>query len=512
MRPRRALLGVSDRTGLVELAAGLAEHQVELVATGGTEQVLRAAGLAVTPLSELTGMAEMLDGRVKTLHPAIHAGILARRDDADHMAQLVERGFTPIDMVVVNLYPFSEVVAAGGTLEQAVEAIDIGGPTLLRAAAKNWRHVAAVSSCDQYQAVLTELEGGALTEAFLAQLAVDVFRLTSAYDALIAEHLGAQLGAASSAAPEHMAISGRLRSSLRYGENPHQRASLYTVGPAAWGLAGAEQLQGGELSYTNWLDADSAWRLVSRLPGPGAVVIKHTNPCGAAIGATQAAAFQSAYSCDPRSAYGGVVGINRPLDEETAAAIARHFLELVVAPAITAEGAARLAPRTKLRVLRVPEAPGPRTAREVRSVDGGVLVQDSDPGDDDPAQFQVVSQRQPTPAEWEQLRLAWLLVAGVKSNAIVLCREGMAVGIGAGQMSRVEAIQLAIDRAGDRASGSCLASDAFFPMADNLELAAEGGITAAIHPGGSIRDQEVVAVADREGMALVATGRRHFRH
>ncbi len=508
MKPRRALLGVSDRAGLVEFAAGLAKLEVELVATGGTERVLRGAGLDVTPMAQLTGMAEMLDGRVKTLHPAIHAAILARRDDAGHMAQLSERGFQPIDMVVVNLYPFAEVAAAGGALEQVVEAIDIGGPTLLRAAAKNWRFVAAVSTPAQYPDILEELARGDLSEATLARLAVGVFQLTSSYDALIAQHL--QAAAAAERLPQQVAIGGSRRSLLRYGENPHQAAALYTVGPSPRGLAGAEQLQGGELSFTNWLDADSAWRLVSRLPGPAAVVVKHTNPCGAALGTTQADAFDRAYGCDPRSAYGGIVGLNRTLDQETASAISKHFLELVVAPEVTPEAAARLAPRRRLRVLRISSRPGP--SPEVRSIEGGLLIQDPDPGEDDELAFQVVSRRQPTVAEWADLRLAWQLVGGVKSNAIVLCRQGMAVGVGAGQMSRVEAVQLAIGRAGERAAGSCLASDAFFPMADNLELAAQAGITAAIHPGGSIRDQEVVAVADRAGMALVATGRRHFRH
>ncbi|MHB1501412.1 MAG: bifunctional phosphoribosylaminoimidazolecarboxamide formyltransferase/IMP cyclohydrolase [Candidatus Dormibacteria bacterium] len=512
MRPQLALLGVSDKRGLVEFAGALVGQGVRLVATGGTERVLVRSGLAVTPLTELTGMAEMLDGRVKTLHPAIHSGILARRDDPAHMATLAERGFSPIDMVVVNLYPFAEAAAGGARLEEAVEAIDIGGPTLLRAAAKNWRSVAAVSSPDQYSRVLAELAGGDLGPGLLADLATQVFRMTAAYDALIAEHLAVELGADRAGTPSQLVIAGSLRSRLRYGENPHQRGALYTCGPVPQGLAGADQLQGGELSYTNWLDADAAWRLVSRLPGPAAVVVKHTNPCGAAVASTQSAAFERAYRCDPRSAYGGVVGLNQALDEETAAAISKHFLELVVAPAVTEAAAARLAGRAKLRVLRLGDPPRRRADPEARSIDGGLLVQDRDLGDDDQSQFQVVSRRQPTPDEWVELNLAWLLVGGVKSNAIVLCQQGMAVGIGAGQMSRVEAIQLAIARAGERAAGSCLASDAFFPMADNLELAAGSGIRAAIHPGGSIRDQEVVEVADREGMALVATGMRHFRH
>ncbi len=512
MKPRRALLGVSDRTGLVDLAAGLSQLGIELVATGGTAQALRQAGLPVTPLSRLTGMAEMLDGRVKTLHPAVHAGILARRDDPAHMAQLAKHGFLPIDMVVVNLYPFARVAAAGGRMDELIEAIDIGGPTLLRAAAKNWRFVAALSRPEQYDQVLSELRQGDLSETTLAHLAVEVFQLTAAYDALIAQHLEERVGGGMQAPGEHLVVSGSRRLQLRYGENPHQQGTLYTSGIAPTGLAAAEQLQGGELSYTNWLDADSAWRLVGSLPQPAAVVVKHTNPCGAAVGESAVDAFERAYSCDPRSAYGGIVGLNRTLDLATATAISKHFLELVVAPDITPEAEARLAGRTRLRVLRVGTPSGRSSMHELRSVDGGILLQERDPNRDDPAQFRVVTRRHPTAEEWEDLRLAWQLVGGVKSNAIVLCNRGRAVGIGAGQMSRVEAIQLAIQRAGGESVGSCLASDAFFPMADNLEMAAAGGVTAAIHPGGSKRDQEVAEVADRVGMALVATGTRHFRH
>ena len=360
--------------------------------------------------------------------------------------------------------------------------------------------------------VLSALRHGDLSEATLARLAVEVFQLTAAYDALIAEHLYERLGGPVQDPAEHLVISGSRRLQLRYGENPHQQGALYTTGVAPAGLAAAEQLQGGELSYTNWLDADSAWRLVGGLPQPAAVVVKHTNPCGAAVGHSAVDAFERAYSCDPRSAYGGIVGLNRTLDVETAIAISKHFLELVVAPDITPEAATQLAGRPRLRVLRVRTGSGSTSTHELRSVDGGFLLQDRDPNQDDPAQFRVVTRRHPTAEEWEDLRLAWQLVGGVKSNAIVLCKRGRAVGVGAGQMSRVEAIQLAIQRAGSESVGSCLASDAFFPMADNLEVAAAGGVTAAIHPGGSKRDQEVVEVAERVGMALVATGTRHFRH
>jgi phosphoribosylaminoimidazolecarboxamide formyltransferase/IMP cyclohydrolase len=513
VRPKRALLGVDDKKGLLQLARGLSRHGVELVATGGTERALREGGVVVTPIATVTGVEEMLDGRVKTLHPAIHAGILARRELPEHMEALTRHGYGPIDMVVVNLYPFSKLAASGRPLGDVVEAIDIGGPTLLRAAAKNWESVAAVSSPDQYDEVLAALEGEGLTSSQLRQLALRVFELTAGYDALIASYLrGPSSDAVSDAGwPDRLTVEGELRQLLRYGENPHQEGALYTLGTTPRGLAAACQLQGPALSYTNWLDADSAWRLARALPEPAAVLVKHTNPCGVAVAGSLAQAFQRAYDCDPRSAYGGIVGLNRVLDQETAESLARHFLELVVAPAVDAEAARLLAAKGRLRVLLVDSEAGPGGS-ELRSLDGGILVQGRDPGDDEETRFQVVSERTPTQQEWSDLRLAWRVVWAVKSNAIVLCRDDAAVGIGAGQMSRVEAVQLAIDRAGEMAAGSCLASDAFFPMADNLELAAQAGITAAIHPGGSVRDGEVLEVANRFGMALVATGRRHFRH
>jgi phosphoribosylaminoimidazolecarboxamide formyltransferase/IMP cyclohydrolase len=511
VRPTRALLGVDDKTGLVEFARGLAANGVELVATGGTQAALERAGIGVTPVARLTGMPEMLDGRVKTLHPAIHAGILARRDQPAHRRALADHGFEEIDMVVVNLYPFERAARAGAGLDQVVDQIDIGGPTLLRAAAKNWRSVAAVSSPDQYQEVLLELNAGELSEQLLSRLAVLVFRLTSGYDAFIADHLEQAAEIAPGARiPDRISIAGPLLRPLRYGENPHQEGAIYSTSATPEGLAGARQLQGPALSYTNWLDADSAWRIVQTLPRPGAVVVTHTNPCGAAGAPTAAEAFSLAYACDSRSAYGGVVALNQPVDGAAAELLARHFLELVIAPLVTDEAVQRLAGRDRLRLLAVSSQLS-RPGLEVRSIDGGVLVQTPDLGDPQ-ERFEVVSRRAPTAAEWQQLRLAWTLVRGVKSNAIVLCRDSMAVGIGAGQMSRVEAIELAISRAGERAAGSCLASDAFFPMADNLEVAAASGIAAAIHPGGSKRDREVIEIADRNGMALVATGVRHFRH
>jgi phosphoribosylaminoimidazolecarboxamide formyltransferase/IMP cyclohydrolase len=513
MRPKRALLGVDDKSGLLKLARGLSRRGVELVATGGTERTLREGGVEVTPIATVTGVEEMLDGRVKTLHPAIHAGILARRELPEHMEALTRHGYGPIDMVVVNLYPFSKVAASGRPLEEVVEAIDIGGPTLLRAAAKNWESVAAVSSPDQYDEVLAALEGEGLTSSQLRQMALRVFELTAAYDALIASYLRQPPGSTPPNAewPSRLTVEGELRQQLRYGENPHQEGAIYSLGSSARGLAAARQLQGPELSYTNWLDADSAWRLARALPKPGAVLVKHTNPCGVALADSLAMAFQRAYDCDPRSAYGGIVGLNRSLDQATAEALASHFLQLVVAPAADPKAARLLAAKRRLQVLLVDSEAAPG-GPELRSLDGGVLVQGPDRGDDDEATFAVVSERRPTSKEWSDLRLAWKVVWAVKSNAIVLCQDAAAVGIGAGQMSRVEAIQLAIARAGEMAAGSCLASDAYFPMADNLEVAGGAGITAAIQPGGSKRDGEVLEVANRLGMALVVTGRRHFRH
>jgi phosphoribosylaminoimidazolecarboxamide formyltransferase/IMP cyclohydrolase len=510
---RRALLGVDDKSGLADFAAGLDRLGFELVATGGTERALREAGLPVVSVASVTGLEEMLEGRVKTLHPAVHAGILARRDRPRDMATLVRHGYQPIDLVVVNLYPFAEVVAGGAGEASALEAIDIGGPTLLRAAAKNFASVGVVSSPFQYPKVLAELESGGLSVESRRTLAAEAFQLVSAYDALIARYLSGAPDPAQDGWPAHLAVAGELREALRYGENPHQPGALYLTGPRPSGLAAAFQQQGSELSYTNWLDADAAWRLVSGLEGTAAVVVKHTNPCGVARAPSAVEAFQRAFECDPRSAYGGIVALNRTLDVDVAAALAKHFLEVVIAPGIKPEAQALLAKRPRLRVLDVGHKPSGTAAElEIRSVDGGLLVQLQDPPGDDEAAFRVASKRTPTKEELRQLRLAWRIVRAVKSNAIVLCKDDRAVGIGAGQMSRVEAVELAVSRAGGRAKGSVLASDAFFPMPDGLEVAAGAGVSAAIHPGGSRRDAEVLAAADAAGMAVIVTGMRHFRH
>ena len=513
MSSRRALLGVDDKSGLAEFAAGLDRLGFELVATGGTERALREAGLPVISVASVTGLEELLEGRVKTLHPAIHAGILARRDLPRDMATLVRHGYQPIDLVVGNLYPFAEVVAGGAEEAPALEAIDIGGPTMLRAAAKNFASVGVGSSPSQYTQVLAELESGGLSLESRRRLAAEAFQLVSVYDALIAGYLSGAPDPSRDGWPSHLAVAGELRQALRYGENPHQPGALYLTGPRPSGLATAFQLQGSELSYTNWLDADAAWRLVSGLEGAAAVVVKHTNPCGVARASNAVEAFQRAFACDPRSAFGGIVAINRALDAEVAAALAKHFLELVVAPGIRAAAHPLLAKRPRMRVLDVGHKSSTNGADlEVRSIDGGLLVQLPDPATDDESSFQVASKRTPSKDELRQLRLAWRIVRAVKSNAIVLCKEDRAVGIGAGQMSRIEAVELAVSRAGARAKGSVLASDAFFPMPDGLEVAARAGVSAAIHPGGSRKDADVLAAADAAGMAVIVTGMRHFRH
>ena len=507
----RALLGVADRTGIVEFARGLRALGVELVATDGTRRALARAGVEATAVSEVTGFPEMLDGRVKTLHPAVHAGILARRERPEHMAQLVEHGFTAIDIVAIGLYPFVETVAAGADPESIVETIDIGGPTMIRAAAKNSESVAVLVEPAQYAGVLAELrETGGIGQLTRDRLAARAFAHTAAYDTAVAAYLAGELDG-QQPAPVEYSTGGRLITALRYGENPHQQGALYAVPGPAGGLAHATRLQGPALSFTNWLDVDAARRLVSDFEEPAAAVIKHTNPCGFAVGSDAADAYVRAHACDPTSAFGGIVALNRPLDEATATELARTFLEAVVVPAITDGAAARLAPRGRLRVLVV-ERPSCAAQLDVRSIDGGLLVQTVDRVSTDRGGMSVVSKRQPDEAQWHDLLVAWRVCRHVKSNAVVVVREGMAVGVGAGQMSRVEAAELAVRRAGARAGGAVAASDAFFPFPDGLEALGRAGIVAVIQPGGSKRDAEVTAAADGLGMVVVHTGERHFRH
>jgi phosphoribosylaminoimidazolecarboxamide formyltransferase/IMP cyclohydrolase len=511
VRPvRRALLAVYDKESLVELARGLSELGVAIVSSGGTAATIREAGLPVTPVEDVTGFPEMLDGRVKTLHPKIHAGILADRRKPEHEAQLAERGIEPIDLVVVNLYPFQETVAGGAGEDDVIEKIDIGGPAMVRAAAKNFASVAVVVSPSRYAGVLEALDAdGGLSLEVRRAMAAEAFAHTAAYDAVVA----GWFAAADDALPGFIGLAFDKVADLRYGENPHQRGALYaaTGGPGV--LGGAEVLiEGKEMSFNNWLDVDAALTLVADLDhlGPAAVIVKHNNPCGAAVQGSLAAAYAAAFETDTVSAFGGIVAFAREVDEDAARAMADVFTEVVVAPSFTEGALAAFAERKGLRVVAAPlPEPG---GLDVRVLVGGALVQDRDSAPESGDDLEVVSTRQPTEEEWRDLRFAWIVSMRVKSNAIVFARDLATVGVGAGQMSRVDASFLAARKAGDRAKGSVMASDAFFPFPDAVEVAADAGVTAVIHPGGSIRDEEVLAAAETRGMAVVVTGRRHFRH
>jgi phosphoribosylaminoimidazolecarboxamide formyltransferase/IMP cyclohydrolase len=514
---RRALLAVYDKSGVVDLARALRELGVELISSGGTAAVLREAGVAVTAVEEVTGSPEMLGGRVKTLHPAIHGGILADRRKPDHLEQLADRGIEPIDLVVVNLYPFRETVAAGASPDAVIEQIDIGGPAMIRAAAKNAPSgVGIVVDPGGYEDLLAEVrrEHG-LTSATRARLAAAAFAHTAAYDAAVANWLaaaGAEVpaGSPSIALPAFAGLALERVSALRYGENPHQRGALYREAAGPGPLGGAEVLQGTEMSFNNWLDAVAAFDLAAGLPEGSAVIVKHNNPCGVASADSLAASYRAALACDDVSAFGGIVAFNGEVDAAAATAMTEVFTEVVVAPSFTPEALAAFARRERLRLVRapMPTAPG----LDIRPISGGALIQDTDVITETRADFQVVSARAPSETEWADLLLAWKVAWRVKSNAIVLAREGATVGIGAGQMSRVDASWIATRKAGDRARGAALASDAFFPFPDALEVAADAGATAVIHPGGSKGDDEVLRVADERGMAMVLTGVRHFRH
>lgn len=504
-----ALLSVSDKTGLIDFARGLAGLGVTLFATGGTERALRDAAIPVHPLSELTGFPELLDGRVKTLHPNVHAGILARRDEPRHVQELADREIKLIDLVVVNLYPFVETVSAGADHQQAIESIDIGGVTLLRAAAKNHDHVLPVVRPSDYPMVLQALQNGsAVPSALRRHLAAVAFAHTAAYDAAIGHHLGGT--AAGAVLPDDFALGGHKVRDLRYGENPHQSAALYRTATGG-GIAGAQQFQGLELSYNNLLDAQAAWSLVGDFSENAVAIIKHANPCGVALGDGAAETFDRAFECDRRSAFGGIVAFNRPIDEPTARRVVEPFLEVVLAPSFEAKALDVFKARPKLRVLQ----PGAGTAElslDVRPITGGFLLQTADRGGQDLGEARVVTRTAPDDAAWADLRFAWTVVKHVRSNAIVLAHHGAAVGIGAGQMSRVEAVELAVHRAGARAEAAVLASDGFFPYPDSVEVAARAGVRAIVQPGGSVKDGEAIAAADAAGVAMVFTGERHFKH
>ena len=511
MTVRRALLAVYDKTGVVELARGLSELGVALVSSGGTAATLREAGLQVTAVEEVTGSPEMLDGRVKTLHPRIHAGILADRRKPEHEAQLAEHGIEPFDLVVVNLYPFRETVASGAGPDDVIEKIDIGGPAMVRAAAKNFASVGVVVSPAGYQDVLAELRrDGGLSLQTRRALAAEAFAHTAAYDAAVASWFARE----GEGLPSFVGLALERVAALRYGENPHQRGALYAevAGPGV--LLGAEVLiEGKEMSFNNWLDVDAASMLAADLQtlGAAAVIVKHNNPCGAAVGSTPAAAYAGAFDSDTVSAFGGIVAFSGEADEGAAHAMAEVFTEVVVAPAFTQGALEAFGQRRGLRVVR---APLPAVAGfDLRALPGGALVQDRDAAPEAAsADLEVVSAREPSEDEWRDLRFAWTVAMRVKSNAIVFARDLATVGVGAGQMSRVDASFLAVRKAGDRAKGAVMASDAFFPFPDAVQVAADAGVSAVIHPGGSIRDDEVLAVAEERGMAVVLTGRRHFRH
>ena len=545
---RRALLSVTDKSGLVPFAQALVSHNVELISTGGTATALRAAGLEVRDIADLTGFPEMLDGRVKTLHPRVHAALLHIRANAQHMAAIAEHQIEPIDLVVVNLYAFEKTAARPGvTPAELIENIDIGGPSMLRSAAKNFEDVAVVTDPNDYEALTRELavNAGALTRATRWHLAKQAFATTAAYDSAIANTLdalpeaipeprlphdhegeaGVIVGALAtpppipqSPLPQTLRIVQHQSNILRYGENPHQRAALYTDGTHT-GIAAARQLQGKELSYNNLVDLDACWELVSEFDETAVVIIKHTNPCGAATGATVLEAYTRALAADPVSAFGGVLGINREVDAAAAEQIAKLFVEAIVAPAFTAEALARFAAKKNLRLIQITPAHQTRTLKQIS---GGLLLQDADMRHITAADLTVTTRRAPTPNELRALLFAWTIAKHVKSNAIVYARinegpngqqaQAQTVGIGAGQMSRVDAARFGAMKAVLPLAGSVAASDAFFPFPDGLEVVAQAGATAVVQPGGSMRDSEVIAAADRLNLAMVFTGIRHFRH
>jgi len=510
MNIRRALLSVADKTGVVEFAAGLASLGVEIISTGGTAAALRAAQVPVTPLAEVTGFPEILGGRVKTLHPAVHGGLLAVRGNAAHDRDLARHAIRPIDLVAVTLYPFEAALARGADRAEMIEEIDIGGVTLLRAAAKNADGVAVLSDPAQYRPVLDELrETGTLGEATRRRLAAGAFARTSAYDAAIARYLDGD------AFPERLVLGFEKVQDCRYGENPHQRGAFYRE-PGVHGpsVATARQLGGKELSYNNIYDLDAALELVREFDDPAAVVVKHGIPCGVGTGEPLRAAYLNAREGDPVSAFGGIVALNRPVDAATAEALAETFLEAVIAPGYDEGARAVFARKKNLRVMEVGalDRAAEPWGLDLRRVRGGLLVQDRDLLDLDESRLKVVTSREPTPREWADLRFAWTVCRYVRSNAIVLARDRQVVGVGSGQMNRVEPVRLAARQAGDRARGAAMASEAFFPFPDAVEVAIAAGVTAIMHPGGSLRDGEVAAAAEAAGLAMVTTGIRHFRH
>jgi len=522
---RRALLSVSDKTGLIDLAKALDARGVELLSTGGSAKALREAGLAVRDVSEITGFPEMMDGRVKTLHPKVHGGLLALRDDAGHVQAMTDHGIAPIDLLVVNLYPFEATVAAGADYDTCIENIDIGGPAMIRAAAKNHAFVTVVTDVEDYEKLIGDMDqhNGATCRKFRKKLAQIAYARTAAYDAAVSTWMAGAIGVET---PRRRAFAGTLAQTLRYGENPHQKAAFYTDGSNRPGVATAVQHQGKELSYNNINDTDAAYELVSEFDpkdGPACAIIKHANPCGVARGKTLLEAYKAAFDCDRTSAFGGIVALNMPLDAETAHEITGIFTEVVIAPGASDEAKEIFAAKKNLRLLTTDSLPNPQEAGlAIRQVSGGILVQDKDNGHVDLAGLKVVTKKEPTAEQMADLLFAWKVAKHVKSNAIVYAKGGATVGVGAGQMSRLDSALIAAKKAERMAEalglpepltkGSAVASDAFFPFADGLLEAAAAGATCVIQPGGSMRDDEVIAAADEAGIAMVFTGMRHFRH
>lgn len=508
---KRALLSVSDKTGIVELAQGLVELGIEIISTGGTAKTLQEAGIPVTYVSDITGFPEILDGRVKTLHPKVHGGILALRSP-EHLKQLEELEIEPIDLVVVNLYPFRETIAKPGvTLADAIENIDIGGPTMVRAAAKNHRHVLIVVNPARYNQVLTAIKEKNVSDLMRLSLAQEAFAHTAAYDSAINDYLSGLLG---QTFPAELSVTAELAQPLRYGENPHQRAAFYRL-PQVQGacIANAQQLHGKELSYNNILDANAALELVREFNEPAVAIIKHNNPCGCAIGADLATAYQRALEADPLSAFGGIVACTRPVDQATAEKMSEIFLEAVIAPDFTDEALEILTKKKNLRLLKTGDLrEQSNDTIEIRKVNGGLLVQQFDRSLLDPEALKVVSEKQPTQEQLDEMIFAMAIVKHVKSNAIVVTKDKQLIGVGAGQMNRVGSANIALTQAGEKARGAIMASDAFIPFRDTLDSAAKAGIAAVIQPGGSVRDEDAIAACNEHGIAMVFTGMRHFKH
>ena len=512
MEIKRALLSVSDKTGIVDFAKALHARGVTLVSTGGTMKAIAEAGIPVMSVSDVTGFPEMMDGRVKTLHPKIHGGILSIRDNPAHVAAMEEHGIVGIDLVCVNLYPFRETIAKPGvTMEEAIENIDIGGPSMVRAAAKNYKYVTIVVDPAQYEEIISRMDAGTLDENFRLTLSQKAYLHTGLYDCAIADFLSKKVTAGESEMPDVLSMAYTKIQELRYGENPHQKAAFYKDPEATGGIAASRQLHGKELSYNNIVDMEAAWDLAAEWKDEVAcVIVKHTNPCGTALGKTAVEAFRRAFEADSKSAFGGIVAMNRECDKETAEAMAPIFFEVIMAPSFTKEALAILETKKNIRLIEVPAVTVPEW--QLKKVSGGLLVQTPDDSAETRADCTVVTKRAPTEEEWAAMEFAWKIVKHVKSNAIVISGKDVTYGVGAGQMNRVGSAEIAIAEAGEKVKGAVMSSDAFFPFGDTIEAAGKAGVTAVIQPGGSVRDQESIDMADKYGIAMVFTGHRHFRH